>query len=104
MDQSLRVANSRVRWSFSAGPPARPLVRLQGLLFPISLYLGARNPTPVPLRPTDGLRLEVPDAPGHRQHSRHQPMARLARALSHGTWVHKRCSTITFGPDLGEKH
>ena len=89
---------------FAASPPARLLVRVEGFLFPVSLYLGARDATPVPLRPTDGLWLEVPDAPGHRQYSRHQPMARLARALSHGTWVHGRCSTITFGPDPGEKH
>ncbi len=59
------------------GPAAGLLVRVQSFLFPFSLHLGARHASPSPLRPIDGLQLEVPDAPGHRQYSRHQSVARL---------------------------
>ena len=68
LDQPLRLSDSP-RWrSRGPGPPPGRLVRRQGLLFPFSLHLGPRNAAPFPLRPAHELRLEVPDARGHRQH------------------------------------
>ena len=45
---------------------------LKVFAFLLSLHLGARHASTFPLRPTDGLRLEVPAAARHRQHHRHQ--------------------------------
>ncbi len=46
------------------------LVCREGFRFSLSLHLGARDVAALPLRPTDGLRLEVSAAAGHCQYCR----------------------------------
>src|ERR1700691_1792543 len=82
MDQSLRVADSLLWRDRAAGPPARLLVRFEGFLFLIPLCMLTRHTTPAPLRTTDGLWREIPDAPARRQYCCPQPMACLAPAAA----------------------
>src|ERR1700732_1711009 len=59
-----RMARTSFRTADFTSAAARGLVYSEGFRVPLYLYLGARDVAAFPLRPTDGLRLEVPAAAG----------------------------------------
>src|SRR5487761_1616864 len=60
--QSLRQPDSRLRRTGRARPPAGVLVCGQGVLLPVFVRLGAGNAAALPLRPVDGIRMEISSA------------------------------------------
>ena len=58
------------------------LVCRQSFLLPLSLHLGARDASALPLRPAHGLRMEISHPRGRRQYCCHQFLHRTAAAAA----------------------
>src|SRR6202041_2586128 len=77
LDEPLRQPDSfATKYSGSSGA-ANLLVRGEGFQLSLFVCLGAWGPASLSLRPTDELRMVLPDAACHPQHCRHEPVARI---------------------------
>src|SRR6202044_4092404 len=77
-----RVARAAVWASADAGVASSVLVCREDFLFSLSLYLGARDVAALPLRPTDGFRLEVSATAGDCESGGNGDCCRVVRKTS----------------------
>src|SRR5258708_4113367 len=75
LDEPLRGISSRAAKLVRARTVSDLLVRGQGIQFPVSLRLGARDAAAFPLRPVDEFWMALPVTARHSEHCRNQPLA-----------------------------